>query len=103
MRLIRTALCAVLVMCPSILSAQSFTGTITGTIKDTSGGPGAPRYRHDYESADRPAGVGGHRSRGPVYLVAADSGGIPGGRGTPGLPPRRTHGYSGPDQRDDRH
>jgi len=38
MRLIRTALCAVLVMCPSILSAQSFTGTITGTIKDTSGG-----------------------------------------------------------------
>ena len=38
MRLIRIAFCAVLLMCPSILSAQSFTGTITGTIKDTSGG-----------------------------------------------------------------
>ena len=33
MRLIRTALCVVLVMGPSILFAQSFTGTITGTIK----------------------------------------------------------------------
>ena len=29
MRLIRIAFCAVLLMCPSILSAQSFTGTIT--------------------------------------------------------------------------
>src|SRR4051812_4761415 len=37
MRLIRTAFCAVLLMCPSMLLAQSFTGTITGTLKDTSG------------------------------------------------------------------
>ena len=37
MRLIRTALCAALVMAPSLLLAQSFTGAITGTIKDTSG------------------------------------------------------------------
>src|SRR5688500_356398 len=40
MRLIRIALaCAlvVLVLCPSAPLAQSFTGTITGTIKDTSG------------------------------------------------------------------
>jgi hypothetical protein len=37
MRLIRTALCALLVVCPSALFAQSYTGTITGSIKDTSG------------------------------------------------------------------
>ena len=40
MRLIRIALSAalvVLVVSPSTLLAQSFTGTITGTIKDTSG------------------------------------------------------------------
>jgi hypothetical protein len=37
MRLIRIAFCAVLLICPSILLAQSFTGTITGTLKDTSG------------------------------------------------------------------
>ena len=37
MRLIRSLLCAALVVCPSILFAQSYTGTITGTLKDTSG------------------------------------------------------------------
>jgi hypothetical protein len=37
MRLIRTLLCAVLVVCPSILFAQSYTGTIIGSIKDSSG------------------------------------------------------------------
>ena len=37
MRLIRTALVAALVACPSLAAAQSFTGTITGTIRDTSG------------------------------------------------------------------
>ena len=38
MRLNRIAFCAALLMSPSMLAAQSFTGTITGTIKDTSGG-----------------------------------------------------------------
>jgi len=38
MRLTRLLLWAVLVFCPSILLAQSFTGTITGTVRDTSGG-----------------------------------------------------------------
>jgi hypothetical protein len=38
MRLIRSLLCAVLVVCPSMLFAQSFTGTIIGSIKDSSGG-----------------------------------------------------------------
>ena len=37
MRLIRTALCVVFALCPAVLSAQSFTGTITGTVKDVSG------------------------------------------------------------------
>ncbi len=37
MRLIRSLLCSVLVVCPSILFAQSYTGTITGTLKDPSG------------------------------------------------------------------
>jgi hypothetical protein len=37
MRLIRIALCVVLALCPSVLFAQSFTGTITGTVKDVSG------------------------------------------------------------------
>jgi hypothetical protein len=37
MRLIRILLCAVLVACPSLVFAQSYTGTITGSIKDTSG------------------------------------------------------------------
>lgn len=43
MRLIRSLLCAVLVGCPSILFAQSYTGTIIGSINDTSGAviPGA--------------------------------------------------------------
>ncbi len=37
MRLRRSLLCAGLVLCPSILLAQSYTGTIAGSIKDTSG------------------------------------------------------------------
>jgi hypothetical protein len=37
MRLIRTLVCVALVVCPSSLSAQSYTGTIIGTLKDTSG------------------------------------------------------------------
>jgi hypothetical protein len=37
MRLIRTFLVAALVALPALLSAQSYTGTITGLIKDTSG------------------------------------------------------------------
>ncbi|MGH8636477.1 MAG: carboxypeptidase-like regulatory domain-containing protein [Burkholderiales bacterium] len=37
MRLIRILLCAVLVASPSILFAQSYTGTIIGSIKDASG------------------------------------------------------------------
>jgi hypothetical protein len=37
MRLIRSLFCAALVASPSILSAQSFTGTVMGSIKDTSG------------------------------------------------------------------
>ena len=37
MRLIRTLLSAVLVICPSIVLAQSYTGTIIGSIKDASG------------------------------------------------------------------
>ena len=37
MRLIRTALCVVFALCPSVLFAQSFTGTITGMVKDVSG------------------------------------------------------------------
>ena len=43
MRLIRTAVCVAFALCPSILFAQSFTGTITGTLKDVSGAsiPGA--------------------------------------------------------------
>ena len=43
MRLIRTALCVAFALCPSVLFAQSFTGTITGTLKDVSGAsiPGA--------------------------------------------------------------
>src|SRR5262245_37191252 len=38
MRQIRTLLCASLILFPSILAGQSFTGTITGSIKDASGG-----------------------------------------------------------------
>jgi hypothetical protein len=38
MRLHRSLLCAAFVVWPSILSAQSYTGTISGSIKDTSGG-----------------------------------------------------------------
>ncbi len=38
MRLTRGLLCAALVVCPSILCAQSFTATVTGSIKDASGG-----------------------------------------------------------------
>jgi hypothetical protein len=37
MRLIPSLLCAVLAVCPSILFAQSYTGTIIGSIKDPSG------------------------------------------------------------------
>ncbi len=37
MRLIRFCLCALLVLTPSLLFAQSYTGIITGTLKDTSG------------------------------------------------------------------
>jgi hypothetical protein len=37
MRLIRILLCLAVVVCPSLLHAQSFTGTITGTLKDPSG------------------------------------------------------------------
>src|SRR5918995_3589049 len=37
MRVIRTLQCAVLVAFPSMLCAQSYTGTITGSIKDASG------------------------------------------------------------------
>ena len=37
MRLIRTLLCVVLVAFPSTLLGQSYTGTIIGTLKDTSG------------------------------------------------------------------
>ena len=37
MRLIRWLLCAALVLSPSILLAQSYTGTIVGSIKDRSG------------------------------------------------------------------
>ncbi len=38
MRLNCARLCAVFVISPSILSAQLYTGTISGTIRDTSGG-----------------------------------------------------------------
>ena len=38
MRQIRVLLCASLILFPSILAGQSFTGTITGSIKDASGG-----------------------------------------------------------------
>jgi hypothetical protein len=43
MRLLRSLLCAALVLLPSLALAQSFTGTIVGTIKDPSGAliPGA--------------------------------------------------------------
>jgi Carboxypeptidase regulatory-like domain/TonB dependent receptor len=61
MRLIRNLLCALLVVSPSILSAQSYTGTIIGTIKDTSGAV-MPRAtvtiinqqtdRHEYATTD---------------------------------------------------
>ena len=37
MRLIRTLLCVALVVLPSTLLGQSYTGTIIGTLKDTSG------------------------------------------------------------------
>ena len=37
MRLLRSLLCAALVVSPSALLAQSYTGTIIGTLKDTSG------------------------------------------------------------------
>jgi len=37
MRLIRTILCIALVVSPSLLFAQSYTGTIVGSIKDASG------------------------------------------------------------------
>ena len=37
MRLLRSLMCAGLVMSPSILFAQSYTGTLVGTVKDTSG------------------------------------------------------------------
>ena len=37
MRLIRFCLCALLVLTPSLRFAQSYTGIITGTLKDTSG------------------------------------------------------------------
>ena len=37
MRLIRTLLCALLLVSPSIVLAQSSTGTITGAVKDSSG------------------------------------------------------------------
>jgi hypothetical protein len=37
MRLIRMLSCVALLLLPSILLAQSYTGTITGTVKDTSG------------------------------------------------------------------
>ena len=37
MRLIRNLLGAALIACPTLLAAQSFTGTITGSIKDVSG------------------------------------------------------------------
>jgi carboxypeptidase family protein/TonB-dependent receptor-like protein len=38
MRLMRRVLCAVLVLLPSIVLAQSYTGTIVGSVKDSSGG-----------------------------------------------------------------
>jgi Carboxypeptidase regulatory-like domain/TonB dependent receptor-like, beta-barrel len=38
MRLLRSLLCAVFVVVPSIALAQSYTGTITGSVKDSSGG-----------------------------------------------------------------
>ena len=37
MRLLRSLMCAALVLSPSILFAQSYTGTLAGTVKDTSG------------------------------------------------------------------
>ena len=37
MRVIRSLLCALLVLSPTILMAQSYTGTIVGSIKDSSG------------------------------------------------------------------
>jgi hypothetical protein len=37
MRMLRSLLCVLLVVIPSALLAQSFTGTITGSIRDTSG------------------------------------------------------------------
>jgi hypothetical protein len=38
MRLARRLLCALFVILPTLLSAQSFTGTIVGSVKDASGG-----------------------------------------------------------------
>lgn len=38
MRLIRTVLCVAVVLVPSFVCAQSYTGTISGSIKDSSGG-----------------------------------------------------------------
>ena len=34
MRLMRSVLCAVLILSPSIVLAQSYTGTIVGSVKD---------------------------------------------------------------------
>ena len=102
MRLIRTALSVVLVVCPSILFAQSFTGTITGTLKDVSGAsiPGANITITNQQTSRQDTVVDGRR--GPLHVAAPAARRVSRRRGPAGLPPRGAHRHR-PDQLDGRH
>ena len=103
MRLIRTALCLVLVTCPSILVRTVVHRHHHRDDQGRERRQHSARHRHDHQSADRPG-----RTRSPTDLEGRyTSLPLPPGEyrvdaGLPGLPPRRTH-RPGPDQLDGGH
>ena len=89
--------------CPSILLAQSFTGTIIGTIKDTSGAviPRATVTITNQQTGRQESVDDG--PRGPLHVAAVAARRVPRRGGPAGLPPRRALERHRADQLHGRH
>ena len=91
MRLIRTALCVVLVVVPV---DPVRTVVHRHHHRDDQGHERRQypaRHHHHHESADQQAGVGRDGPRGPVHVAAAAARRVPRRGGPAGLPPRGAH------------
>ena len=65
--LTRAALLLGILVLPAMAGSQTITGTITGIVKDSSGGVLPWRHDHDDAGRNRPARDRRQRQRGPVY------------------------------------